>query len=37
VAQGGQCHILFPEPGIRQERWGRLETCGGLVTRPNRL
>ena len=32
-----QYHILFSEPGIRQELWGRLATCGGLVTRPNRL
>ena len=27
-------HIPFPEPGIRQELWGRLATCCGLVTRP---
>jgi len=27
-----QCRILFPEPGIRRELWGRFLTCGGLVT-----
>jgi hypothetical protein len=32
-----QCHILFPEPGIRQELWGRFLTWGWLVTRPNSL
>ena len=29
-----QCHILFPETGTRRKLWGRLETCGGLLTRP---
>jgi len=27
----------FPRSWNRQELWGRFATCGGLVTRPNRL
>ena len=28
-----QCHIVFVRIGIRQKLWGRLATCGGLLTR----
>ena len=32
-----QCRILFPEPGIRQELWGRFgNPAESLVNRPNR-
>ena len=30
-------HIVCPRTGIRQKLWGRLATCGGLVTRRNPL
>jgi hypothetical protein len=28
-----QCHLVFERTGIRQKLWGRLATCGGLLTR----
>ena len=33
AGMSAQCHLVFVRTGIRQKLWGRLATCGGLLTR----